>query len=98
MITQVQEYITSHKLFTKQSKVLIGLSGGPDSMVLLHALIQLGYNCIAAHCNFHLRGEDSDSDAAFVRKWCNENDVQLFTIDFDTDEYASIEMAARELR
>ncbi len=103
MITQIQEYIKHHKLFSKQSKVLIGLSGGPDSMVLIHALVQLGYNCIAAHCNFHLRGDDSNKDAAFVSKWCKENDIPLFVIEFDTNEYAatnkiSIEMAARELR
>ncbi len=103
MITQIQEYITHHKLFSKQSKVLIGLSGGPDSMVLTHVLMQLGYNCMAAHCNFHLRGKDSKKDAEFVSKWCNENDIPLFTTDFDTTEYAisnkiSIEMAARELR
>lgn len=103
MTTQIQEYILQHKLFTKQSKVLVGLSGGPNSMALINILMQLGYNCIAAHCNFHLRGNDSDSDAAFVSSWCNENDIPLFTIDFNTHEYAasnkiSIEMAARELR
>lgn len=103
MITQVQEYILHHKLFSKKSKILVGLSGGPDSMVLIHLLMQLGYNCVAAHCNFHLRGNDSDTDAAFVSKWCDDNNVPLFTIDFDTEEYAatnkiSIEMAARELR
>ncbi|NLZ95669.1 MAG: tRNA lysidine(34) synthetase TilS, partial [Bacteroidales bacterium] len=62
-----------------------------------------GYNCIAGHCNFHLRGEDSDRDAAFVSKWCSDNNIPFFSIDFDTNEYAasnkiSIEMAARELR
>ena len=103
MITQIREYISHHKLLTKQSKVLIGLSGGPDSMALIHILMQLGYNCIAAHCNFHLRDEDSESDAAFVVKWCEENEIPLFTMDFDTHSYAatkkiSIEMAARELR
>ena len=103
MTTQIQEYISLHKLFTKQSKVLVGLSGGPDSMALIHILMQLGYNCIAAHCNFHLRGEDSNNDAAFVTKWCNENNIALHTIDFETYTYAatkkvSIEMAARELR
>lgn len=103
MTTQIQEYITHHKLFSKQSKVLVGLSGGPDSMALIHILMQLGYDCIAAHCNFHLRGKDSDNDAAFVDAWCSKNDIPLFTIDFDTIDYAttkkiSIEMAARELR
>ncbi len=103
MTTLIQEYISLHKLFTKQSKVLVGLSGGPDSMALIHILMQLGYNCIAAHCNFHLRGEDSNNDAAFVTEWCNENNIALHTIDFETYTYAatkkvSIEMAARELR
>lgn len=103
MTTQILEYIDHHKLFTKQSKVIVGLSGGPDSMALIHILMQLGYNCIAAHCNFHLRGQDSDSDAAFVDLWCKQNNIPLFTIDFDTIEYAatkkiSIEMAARNLR
>ena len=103
MTTQVQNYISAHKLLTKQCKVIVGLSGGPDSMALVHILMQLGYDCIATHCNFHLRGEDSDSDAAFVSKWCNENDIPLLTISFDTEAYAeskkiSIEMAARELR
>lgn len=103
MITQVKEYIAHHKLLSKQSKIVVGLSGGPDSMVLIDVLVQLGYNCIAAHCNFHLRGDSSNRDAAFVAKWCKENDIELFTIDFDTNEYAqanniSIEMAARELR
>lgn len=103
MKTQVQKYITHHNLFSKQSKVLVGLSGGPDSMALMHVLIHLGYNCIAGHCNFHLRGEESDKDAEFVRRWCEENAIPFFTVDFDTNEYAannkiSIEMAARELR
>ena len=103
MTTQILEYIAHHKLFTKQSKVIVGLSGGPDSMALIHILMQLGYNCIAAHCNFHLRSQDSDCDAAFVDLWCSQNNIPLFTIDFDTNEYAttkkiSIEMAARDLR
>lgn len=103
MITQVQQYISYHKLLTKQSKVIVGLSGGPDSMVLIHILLHLGYECIAAHCNFHLRGEDSNNDEKFVIKWCEENGVSLNVISFDTHAFAannkiSIEMAARDLR
>jgi tRNA(Ile)-lysidine synthase len=103
MTTQIEEYIAHHKLFSKKSKVLVGLSGGPDSMALIHILMQLGYDCIAAHCNFHLRGTDSNNDAAFVDAWCRKNDIPLFIFEFDTYEYAStkkisIEMAARELR
>lgn len=103
MITQVKQFISEHKLLSNESKVMIGLSGGPDSMALIHVLMKLGYTCIAAHCNFHLRGEDSDKDAEFVETWCKEHNIPFFSIDFDTYSYAtqkniSIEMAARELR
>ncbi len=103
MITQVQEFISHNKLLQKRSKIIVGLSGGPDSMVLIHILIQLGYECIAAHCNFHLRGEDSNNDEKFVIKWCEKNSILLETDSFDTIIYAaenkiSIEMAARDLR
>lgn len=103
MITQVQEFISHNKLLQKRSKIIVGLSGGPDSMVLIHILIQLGYECIAAHCNFHLRGEDSNNDEKFVIKWCEKNSILLETDSFDTIAYAdenkiSIEMAARDLR
>ena len=103
MINKVQAYISKNNLISKQGNVIVGLSGGPDSMALLHVLISLGYKCIAAHCNFHLRGNDSDRDTVFVSKWCRENSIPLLKIDFNTIEYAntmkmSIEMAARELR
>lgn len=103
MITKVQQHILEHKLLTERSKIIVGLSGGPDSMALIHLLMELGYKCIAAHCNFHLRGEDSNNDALFVQNWCETHNISFFSIDFDTYSYAtqkniSIEMAARELR
>ena len=72
-------------------------------MSLLDVLVQAGYTCIAAHCNFHLRGEESNRDEAFVRDLCKKMNVELEVTDFDTLEYAhthevSIEVAARELR
>ena len=72
-------------------------------MALLCVLRELGYETEAAHCNFHLRGVESDEDAAFVEGLCRDLDVPLHRIDFDTVRYArersiSIEMAARELR
>lgn len=81
----------------------MALSGGADSVALLRVLLQLGYTCEAAHCNFHLRGEESDRDEAFVEKLCHTCHIPLHTIHFDTKAYAgehrlSIEMAARELR
>lgn len=99
----VEKYIQSKSLFKKGDKVLVALSGGADSVSLLRVLLDLGYNCEAAHCNFHLRGEESNRDERFVVGLCSEHNVPLHKIDFDTNAYASqhrlsIEMAARELR
>ncbi len=103
MLNRVKSYIESEKLLPANGTVLVGLSGGADSMVLLHILQSLGYSCIAAHCNFHLRMEESDRDEKFVRNYCLAHNINLYSIDFDTIEYAksnkiSIEMAARKLR
>lgn len=83
--------------------MLVALSGGADSVALLDVLQQAGYHCIAAHCNFHLRGAESDRDEAFVRSLCASNEIELEVTHFDTDAHAhalhiSIEMAARDLR
>ncbi len=103
MRDRVQHFIIKEKLFAKDSKIVVGLSGGMDSMVLMDILLNLGYHCIAAHCNFHLRGEESNRDTYFVKDWCNKKKVSFTSIDFDTIKYAadnkiSIEMAARDLR
>lgn len=87
----------------KHHGVLVAVSGGADSISLLHWLVTHEYYCVAAHCNFHLRGAESDSDEAFVRQTCNDFGVPLHVAQFDTRRYAaergiSIEMAARELR
>ncbi len=84
--------------------VIAGVSGGVDSLTLADMLWRRGGADFAvAHCNFHLRGEESDGDADFVRKWAAERGVKFHCIDFDTAGYAasrkiSVEMAARELR
>lgn len=104
MIEQrVIRYIEKEQLFSLNSKILVALSGGADSVALLRILHSIGYDCEAAHCNFHLRGKESDRDEMFVRQLCQQYNVPLHTIDFDTTRYAeekriSIEMAARELR
>ena len=82
---------------------ILALSGGPDSVALLRALLSLGYDVHAAHCNFHLRGDESDRDEDFCKTLCEKLHVSLHIIHFDTFSYASlhkvsIEMAARELR
>lgn len=103
MLEKVKDFINRENLIPQNSTVIVGLSGGMDSMVLLDILTLLGYNCIAAHCNFHLRNDESDRDEKFVKNWCKTIDTQYTSINFDTKQYAadrkiSIEMAARELR
>ena len=68
MLEKVREYIQKENLILHNTKVIVGLSGGMDSMVLLDILTLLGYSCLAAHCNFHLRGEESNRDEIFVKK------------------------------
>lgn len=100
---KVAQYINQEKLFTLKDKVLVTLSGGADSVALLRLLLDMGYVCKAAHCNFHLRGDESDRDETFVRELCRQQEVPLHVRHFLTTEEAakrhiSIEMAARELR
>ena len=99
----VQKFIEEKKLFNLQDKILVALSGGADSVALLRVLQSLGYICECAHCNFHLRGLESDRDETFVRQLCEKQGILLHVTHFDTSAYAkdhhlSIEMAARELR
>ncbi|MDR1865308.1 MAG: tRNA lysidine(34) synthetase TilS [Bacteroidales bacterium] len=96
-------YVCRHRLFSSGGKGLIAVSGGVDSMTLLHLWREAGFRGEAAHCNFGLRGEDSDGDEAFVREQAAALDFPVHTVRFDTAGYAaqngiSIQMAARELR
>lgn len=100
---RVAQYINQKRLFMPTDKVIIALSGGADSVALLCLLQTLGYNCEAAHCNFHLRGKESDRDEAFVCQLCAKRQVPLHIVHFNTvrtaeERHISIEMAARELR
>ena len=84
-------------------RLLVAVSGGPDSVVLLDALHREGFFVVIAHCNFHLRGEASNEDAEFVKSLATKYQVPYCLIDFDTEKVAeerkiSIEMAARDLR
>ena len=85
------------------SRLLLTVSGGMDSMVMLDVILKAGYSCEVAHCNFNLRGRESDSDALLVREECVRRGVTYHEKLFDTKGYAaqngiSIEMAARDLR
>jgi tRNA(Ile)-lysidine synthase len=103
MLEQFREYIESNHLIAKGERVLVALSGGVDSMVLAELLRRCGYDINFAHCNFKLRGTESDGDEQFVREYAERVGVKLFVKKFDTHQYVadnkvSVEMAARELR
>jgi len=103
MQQKVQTYIQNHHLLTQKGRIIVGVSGGTDSVVLLHVLMSLGYDCVIAHCNFHLRMDESDRDELFVRELAMDLKVPYYSVDFETTKYAeehkiSIEMAARDLR
>lgn len=87
----------------QNNKVICAVSGGIDSVVLLHILNRYGLDCIVAHCNFQLRGEESDRDEDFVRNLAKEygykSEIRLFnTLEFAESKKISVQMAARELR
>ena len=103
MLEQFKAYINRYNLIAESDKVILALSGGIDSMVLADLLLKSKVEFVAAHCNFHLRGEESDGDEKFVRKFAEKNGIHCFVKHFDTEKYAeengiSIEMAARDLR
>ena len=84
-------------------RILLAVSGGIDSMCLAEKSVRSGQDFAVAHCNFHLRGADSDADADFVADWARRHGIAFYSKDFDTAAYAaeqgiSLEMAARELR
>ncbi|WP_342647109.1 tRNA lysidine(34) synthetase TilS [Mucilaginibacter sp. CSA2-8R] len=96
-------YIEQHQLFNRPNKVLAALSGGMDSVLLVHLLKAAGYTFGIAHCNFQLRDAEANADQDFCRSLAAELQVPFYTVSFDTLAYAkkqkiSIQMAARELR
>ena len=103
MLDQFKAYINRYNLLAEGEKVILALSGGIDSMVLADLLLKSKVEFVAAHCNFHLRGHESDGDDWFVRKFAENRGIQCFVKHFETEKYAakhgiSIEMAARDLR
>lgn len=102
-LRKIEQFIEQKELMNKNQLYLVALSGGADSVALLLALKKIGYNIEAAHCNFHLRGEESDRDEDFCKELCHKLDIKLHLAHFDTQTNASlhgisIEMAARNLR
>ena len=103
MIGKIKQFIEKHQLLNENAKVIVGLSGGVDSVVLLSVLHDLGYKCLAAHCNFHLRGNEALRDEKQATDFAKSLNIPCFKQDFDTfaiarEQGISVEMAARDLR
>ncbi len=103
MIKSFNKFISDNKLFTKNSKILLAVSGGVDSTVMAYLFCKEGYKCSIAHCNFTLRNKESDKDELFVKDLSSKLNFPLFFKRFETENYAkentiSIQMAARDLR
>lgn len=85
------------------ARIAVGVSGGMDSMVLLHVLHSLGWNVTATHVNFRLRGKESDAEAVFVRQYCDEHHIPFQVLESDTRKFAeehqlNTQSAARQIR
>ena len=102
-INRISDFIKQESLLLPESRVIVGLSGGADSVALLSVLVAMGYECIACHCNFMLRGDESMRDRDHAERIALQLQVPFVETTFDTVGHAqakgiSIEMAARELR
>tara|TARA_B100000767_G_scaffold179393_1_gene167478 strand:- start:18 stop:1319 length:1302 start_codon:yes stop_codon:yes gene_type:complete len=103
MKDKVKHFINEKSLFKREDKLILGISGGADSVCLMHILLTFGYSFELAHCNFNLRGEESDADEDFVQELAKEYQLKVHVKQFDTLAYAadnkiSTQMAARDLR
>lgn len=103
MLPNFKKYILDQKLFNPQDAILVAVSGGIDSVVLADLFYQSGYSFGIAHCNFNLRGEESDMDEVFVRELARKYQIPFYSQSFDTPKEAqkrgiSTQMAARQLR
>ena len=103
MLKPLQDNIARHRLCKATDKILLAVSGGVDSMVMMDLFHKSGYKIGVAHCNFKLRGQESDEDEFLVKQVCNRLSIPFFSTHMDTNNYAaaqgiSIQMAARELR
>jgi len=103
MLLSFKKYISTNQLFQQSDKILLTISGGIDSMVMLDLFQKANIKIAVAHCNFGLRSNESDGDEKLVFDTCIKNNIEFFTIKFHTKAFAeekkiSIQMAARQLR
>ncbi|HRH57720.1 MAG TPA: tRNA lysidine(34) synthetase TilS [Chitinophagales bacterium] len=103
MISKIQKYIAQNNLFNSGTPVLVACSGGVDSMVLCDVLLKLNYKIAIAHCNFQLRGKESDADEKFISDYAIQHHLPFHVVKFNTKDFKegktiSTQMAARALR
>lgn len=103
ILAQMEAYIAEHQLCTQADRILIGLSGGKDSVLLLHLLQEAGYSLGIAHAHFGLRADDADQDETLAKAYAQQFQLPYFvkhfsTLSFAQQEGISIQMAARDLR
>jgi tRNA(Ile)-lysidine synthase len=103
VLKRFEQFIERHALCTRNNRIILAVSGGLDSMVMLDLFMKSGYDIVVAHVNFQLRGEESDGDEAFIRDYCNRFGIPFHSTRVETNNYAtqrklSTQMAARELR
>jgi len=103
MISKFKSFISQHNLCNDQQQIMLALSGGVDSVVMTDLFCMSGFSCMLLHCNFGLRGDESEGDESFVRALAASYELPVFVKRFETEAYAedkgiSIQMAARELR
>jgi len=103
MLKEFRDYIGENRMLEKDSRILLAVSGGIDSMVMAELFVKAGYMTGIAHCNFCLRGNDSDLDEDLVKEFAASANIPFYSIRFNTYEYAeknkiSVQMAARDLR
>jgi len=103
MLQRFLDYSKRERLFSGGSRLVLAVSGGVDSMVMAHLVREAGIDHSVAHCNFSLRGDESDGDEEFVASYAAEHSIPFHTMKFDTLGHAasrkiSVQMAARELR
>ncbi|MGE0568988.1 MAG: tRNA lysidine(34) synthetase TilS [Bacteroidia bacterium] len=103
MLDTFRQHIESSGIISKNTRFAVGVSGGVDSIVLCDLLLKCGYKFAVVHCNFSLRGKDSEQDEEFVQSFTKSNKLDFYSEKFDTKIYSetngiSVQMAARELR
>ncbi len=103
LLNEFKQYIQEEALFEPHNQLLVTVSGGVDSMVLLHLLVETGAQIQVAHANFNLRGAESEADEELVTRFCTERNIQLHSKKFDTHKYMlssglGLQEAARNLR